>query len=188
MVESQTSPFVTDLQAIRHRVLEHLEEGAFARDAPYTVATTLRLLNDALATEIVCVLRYTHHALSTAGLDSEAVKAEFGQHAREDQEHALRLSERIHTLGGQPDFHPRGISSRDAHPSGADPHPGDRLRESLLAKRIAIETYRDLLRHFANHDRTTRRLLEDILQQEESHAHDMHAALVAHQRRCSRMN
>ncbi|RKG76880.1 ferritin-like domain-containing protein [Corallococcus terminator] len=181
MAEVQPPPFVTDIQEIRRRAREHLEEGAVTENYQGTVETTLKLLNDALATEIVCVLRYTNHYISAVGIHSEAVKQEFGQHAREEQDHALRLAERINQLGGRPDFNPEGLLSRSASQYVEGQNLVDMIRENLVAERIAIETYRDMIRYFADHDPTTRRLLEDILTKEEEHANDMHDLLVAHQ-------
>ncbi|NVJ25783.1 MULTISPECIES: ferritin-like domain-containing protein [Myxococcus] len=178
---STPQPFVSDLQEIRRRAREHLEEGALTENYKGDVNTTLKLLNDALATEIVCVLRYTFHYVSAQGIHSEAVKDEFGEHAREEQEHALRLAERINQLGGRPDFNPDGLLSRSSSQYVEGQNLVDMIRENLVAERIAIETYRDLIRYFSDKDPTTRRLLEDILAKEEEHANDMHDLLVAHQ-------
>jgi bacterioferritin len=181
MADTHPQPFVSDIQEIRRRAREHLEEGARTENYEGDVETTLKLLNDALATEVVCVLRYTNHYISAVGIHSEAVKDEFGQHAREEQEHALRIAERINQLGGRPDFNPEGLLSRSASQYAEGHNLVDMIRENLVAERIAIETYRDMIRYFANHDPTTRRLLEDILTKEEEHANDMHDLLVAHQ-------
>ena len=181
MAESQ--PFVSDIQEIRRRAREHLDEGALTENYEGDVTTTLKLLNDALATEIVCVLRYTSNYISAVGIHSEAVKDEFGEHAREEQDHALRLAERINQLGGKPNFNPEGLLSRSASQFVEGQNLIDMIRENLVAERIAVETYRDMIRYFADRDPTTRRLLEDILSKEEEHANDMHDLLVAHQGR-----
>ncbi|NBD11971.1 MULTISPECIES: bacterioferritin [Corallococcus] len=183
MADPHPQPFVSDIQEIRRRAREHLEEGAHTENYEGNVQTTLKLLNDALATEVVCVLRYTHHYISAVGINSDAVKEEFGQHAREEQDHALRLAERINQLGGRPNFNPEGLLSRSASQYVEGQNLVDMIRENLVAERIAIETYRDMIRYFADHDPTTRRLLEDILTKEEEHANDMHDLLVAHQGR-----
>ncbi|MBJ6763756.1 ferritin-like domain-containing protein [Myxococcaceae bacterium JPH2] len=181
MATTQSQPFVSDIKEIRRRAREHLEEGARTTNYEGNVDTTLKLLNDALATEIVCVLRYTFHYVSAVGIQSEAVKAEFGEHAREEQEHAMRLAERINQLGGKANFNPEGLLSRSASQYIEGSNLVDMIRENLVAERIAVETYRDMIRYFANHDPTTRRLLEDLLSKEEEHANDMHDLLVAHQ-------
>ncbi|AGC46818.1 putative bacterioferritin [Myxococcus stipitatus DSM 14675] len=180
---SETQPFVSNLQEIRRRAREHLEEGALTENYEGDVATTLKLLNDALATEIVCVLRYTSNSIAAVGIHSEAVKDEFAEHAREEQEHALRLAERINQLGGHANFNPEGLMERSSSQFVEGQTLVDMIRENLVAERIAIETYRDLVRFFAERDPTTRRLLEDILAKEEEHANDMHDLLVAHQGR-----
>ncbi|XXF75667.1 ferritin-like domain-containing protein [Myxococcaceae bacterium GXIMD 01537] len=183
MANQNQQPFVSDIKEIRRRAREHLEEGSLSSGYEGDVEKTVKLLNDALATEIVCVLRYTSHFISAMGINSESVRAEFGQHAREEQDHALRLAERINQLGGKANFNPEGILTRSASEFSEGQNLVDMIRENLVAERIAIETYRDMVRYFANHDPTTRRLLEDILSKEEEHANDMHDLLVAHQGR-----
>ncbi|GHG72776.1 ferritin-like domain-containing protein [Comamonas sp. JC664] len=176
-----TQPFLTDITEIRRRAREHLEEGAITEDYEGDVDATIKLLNDALATEIVCVLRYTYHYVAAVGIQSEAVKDEFGDHAREEQEHALRIAERINQLGGKPNFNPEGLLSRSASQYAEGQNLVDMIKENLVAERIAIQTYQEMVRYFANHDPTTRRMMEDILAKEEEHANDMHDLLVAHQ-------
>ncbi len=176
-----TQPFLTDITEIRRRAREHLEEGAITEDYEGDVDATIKLLNDALATEIVCVLRYTYHYVAAVGIQSEAVRDEFGDHAREEQEHALRIAERINQLGGKPNFNPEGLLSRSASQYAEGQNLVDMIKENLVAERIAIQTYQELVRYFANHDPTTRRMMEDILAKEEEHANDMHDLLVAHQ-------
>ncbi|WP_426751203.1 ferritin-like domain-containing protein [Myxococcus sp. Y35] len=180
MAEVQ-QPFLTDITEIRRRAREHLEEGAITEDYEGDVNATIKLLNDALATEIVCVLRYTYHYIAAVGIHSEAVKDEFGDHAREEQEHALRIAERINQLGGKPNFNPEGLLSRSASQYAEGHNLVDMIKENLIAERIAIQTYQEMVRYFANHDPTTRRMMEDILSKEEEHANDMHDLLVAHQ-------
>ncbi|WP_163784498.1 ferritin-like domain-containing protein [Myxococcus vastator] len=180
MAEVQ-QPFLTDITEIRRRAREHLEEGAITEDYEGDVNTTIKLLNDALATEIVCVLRYTYHYVAAVGIQSESVKDEFGAHAREEQEHALRIAERINQLGGKADFNPEGLLSRSASQYAEGQNLVDMIKENLIAERIAIQTYQELVRYFAHHDPTTRRMMEGILAKEEEHANDMHDLLVAHQ-------
>ncbi|WNZ64893.1 ferritin-like domain-containing protein [Myxococcus sp. MxC21-1] len=180
MAEVQ-QPFLTDITEIRRRAREHLEEGAITEDYEGDVNATIKLLNDALATEIVCVLRYTYHYIAAVGIQSESVKDEFGEHAREEQQHALRIAERINQLGGKADFNPEGLLSRSASQYAEGQNLVDMIKENLIAERIAIQTYQEMVRYFANHDPTTRRMMEDILAKEEEHANDMHDLLVAHQ-------
>ncbi|WP_284666142.1 ferritin-like domain-containing protein [Myxococcus sp. SDU36] len=127
------------------------------------------------------MLRYTYHYIAAVGIQSESVKDEFGEHAREEQEHALRIAERINQLGGKADFNPEGLLSRSASQYAEGQNLVDMIKENLIAERIAIQTYQELVRYFANHDPTTRRMMEDILAKEEEHANDMHDLLVAHQ-------
>lgn len=183
MANQNPQPFVSDIQEIRRRAREHLEEGSLASGYEGDVETTVKLLNDALATEIVCVLRYTAHYIGAVGINSESVKREFGQHAREEQQHALMLAERINQLGGKANFNPEGLLTRSASQYAEGQNLVEMIREDLIAERIAIETYRDMVRYFANHDPSTRRMLEEILSKEEEHANDMHDLLVAHQGR-----
>ena len=141
----------------------------------------IALLNHAVATEIVCVLRYKFHAVCAAGLASEAVKEEFAQHAKEEDEHLNLLAERINQLGGKPDLNPDGIVSRAATEYVEGNNLVDMIKENLIAERIAIETYREMVRYFGDKDPTTRVVLERILAQEEEHANDMHDLLVSHE-------
>ena len=176
-------PFLTDIEEIRRRARQHLEEGAVTPSYEGDVETAIKLLNDALATEVVCVLRYTSHYINAQGIHSESVREEFGQHAREEQQHALQLAERINQLGGKPNFNPEGLLSRSASQYVEGSNLVDMIKENLIAERIAIDTYREMIRYFSQHDPTTRRLLEVILAKEEEHANDMHDLLVAHQGR-----
>ncbi len=144
---------------------------------------TITLLNHAVATEIVCVLRYKFHATCATGLASEAVKEEFAQHAKEEEEHLDLLAERINQLGGKPDLNPEAVTSRAATEYVEGENLVDMIKENLIAERIAIETYREMVRYFSDKDPTTRVLLERILAQEEEHANDMHDLLVSHEGR-----
>ena len=175
--------FSSDLAAIRQRAREHLEQGAVTPNYQADVDTTIALLNEAVATEIVCVLRYRYHAVAATGIASDSVKDEFTEHAEEEQQHLLWLAERINQLGGKPNMNPAGVAERAASQYVEGENLVDMIRENLVAERIAIETYRDMIRFFADKDPTTRVLLERILAQEEDHANDMHDLLVAHEGR-----
>lgn len=175
------SQFVMNLEEIRQRARQTLEDVAVTPNYEGAVEKTVQLLNDALATEVVCILRYKYHAFSARGINSEAVRQEFAQHAQEEEEHANMLAERISQLGGDPNFNPEGISGRSATQYVEGTDLVDMIQEDLVAERVAIETYREMVRYFANHDPTTRRMLEIILAKEEEHAEEMHDLLVAHE-------
>jgi bacterioferritin len=177
------SSFTSDIAAIRKRAREHLDQGALTPNYGGDVEKTISLLNDAVATEIVCVLRYRFHAIAATGLASDPVKAEFEEHAVEEEQHLLWLAERINQLGGKPEMNPAGISARSATQYVEGSNLVEMIKENLIAERIAIETYRDMIRYFADNDPTTRALLEKILGQEEDHANDMHDLLVSHEGR-----
>jgi bacterioferritin len=121
------------------------------------------------------------HSVAATGLSSEAVKAEFAEHAKEEQEHMMAVAERITQLGGEPNFDPKGLESRSASEYSTGPTLVDMIRENLIAERIAVEHYSELIRYFGDNDPTTKRMLEWILAVEEEHADDMHDLLVAHQ-------
>src|SRR5512133_306808 len=171
-------PFVMDMKELRRRAREHMEEGPVTSNYEGDVATTVKILNDALATELVCVLRYKYHALAAQGIHSESVKQEFATHAREEEQHADMLGERINQLGGRPDLNPSGLLTRSATEYAEGDDLRSMIEEDLVAERIAIETYRAMIRYFSNHDTTTRQLVETILAKEEEHAQDMHDLLV----------
>jgi bacterioferritin len=175
--------FVTDITAIRKRAREKLEKGAVTDNYGGDVDTSIALLNEAVATEIVCVLRYKYHAVAAAGIASESVKEEFAQHAKEEEQHLDWIAERINQLGGKPNMNPDGVTSRAASQYAEGENLVDMIRENLVAERIAIEHYRDLIRYFGDKDPTTRTLLEKVLAQEEEHANDMHDLLVSHEGR-----
>lgn len=177
-------PFLTDVQTLRRKARERIEQGAVTDNYRGDVQTAIDLLQGALATEIVCVLRYTMHAISATGIASDGPKEEFAQHATEEQGHMMQLAERINQLGGTPDFDPQNLVSRSASQYG----PGqanliEMLKENLIAERIAIDHYRELIDYFGTKDSTTRTMLEGILAMEEEHANDMHDLLVAHEGR-----
>ena len=166
-------PFLTDVKTIRERARRHIEEGAVTANYGADKGTVIRLLNEALATEIVCTLRYRRHYFMAKGLTSAGIAEEFLEHAKEEQEHADRFADRIVQLGGEPNFSPDGLAER----SHAEYVEGESLiemiREDLVAERIAIESYRDMIAYIGAGDPTTRRLLEEVLAVEEEHAEDL---------------
>jgi bacterioferritin len=177
-----TNKFALDLEKIRKDARDKLDRGAVTPDYAGSVEQAIDILNDALATETVCVLRYKFHAVAATGINSEAVKEEFLEHAAEEQEHADALAERINQLGGKPAYNPAELLQRSATEFVEGDNLIDMIREDLIAERIAIETYREMIKYFAGtNDPTSRRLLEGILAKEEEHAQDMHDLLVAHE-------
>ncbi len=174
-------PFLTDVQTLRDRARKHLETGDVTKTYGGDVNRTIEILQAVLATEIVCVLRYTMHWITATGISSDGVKEEFAQHAREEQEHAISVAQRINQLGGKPDFNPEGLLSRSASQYVEGENLVDMIKENLVAERIAVDHYRELIRYFGDDDPATRVMLEKILAVEEEHANDMHDLLVAHE-------
>jgi bacterioferritin len=170
---NERSAFVTDLDTIRRRARQRIEEGAVTQGYEGDSQTVVRLLNDALATEIVCVLRYRRHYFMAQGMSSESVKKEFLQHANEEQGHADQLAERIVQLGGEPNLSPDGMLSRSHSEYIEGKTLEEMIKEDLIAERIAIDSYRDMIEYLKGFDPTTRRLLEEILAKEEEHAEDL---------------
>ena len=166
-------PFLTDIKTLRERARKHMEKGAVTEGYSADRETVVKLLNEALATEIVCVLRYKRHYFMASGINAESVAAEFLQHANDEQGHADQIAQRIVQLGGEPNFNPEGLLTR----SHAEYVEGDTLtdmiKEDLVAERIAIDSYRDMINYFGNDDPTSRRLMENILAVEEEHADDL---------------
>ncbi len=168
--------FVLDIEDIRKRAREHLDKGAVTDDYQAVRQTIVKLLNDALATEIVCVLRYKRHAYMSAnqgGIAGFAITKELAKHASEEQMHADRLAERIVQLGGEPDFDPASIIKRSHSQYVAGSSLREMITEDLVAERVAVEIYSKLIRYIGDKDATTRRLLEEILEQEEEHADEL---------------
>ena len=166
-------PFLSDVQTLRQRARQAIEEGAVTQGYEADRQAVCRVLNEALATEIVCVLRYKRHYFMADGLSAEGAKAEFLEHANEEQAHADRIAERIVQLGGEPDFDPKNLASR-AHAEYVEGESlVDMIKEDLVAERIAIESYREIVRFLGDGDPTTRRLFEEILATEEEHAEDL---------------
>ena len=167
------SPFVSDIAAIRARARKHIEDGAITDSYTADRHAVIKLLNEALATEIVCVLRYKRHYFMASGLMADAVKAEFLEHAGEEQAHADLIAERIVQLGGEPDLNPDVLSKRShaEYVEGSDLR--DMVKEDLVAERIAIDSYREIINFIGDRDTTTKRMLEGILAQEEEHADEL---------------
>lgn len=172
--EAETDhPFVTDVAEIRRRARQHIQDGAVTADYAADRDTVLRLLNEALATELVCVLRYKRHYYMAGGAVAEAIKDELLQHATEEQQHADQLAQRIVELGGAPNFNPEGLADRSHSEYVEGETLAEMLAEDLIAERIAIESYREIIQYLGNKDTTTRRLFESILAVEEEHAEDL---------------
>ena len=166
-------PFVTDIQTLRTRARQHIEQGAVTQGYRANRETVIRLLNEALATEIVCVLRYKRHYFMASGINAQSVAQEFLQHANDEQTHADQLAQRIVQLGGAPNFSPDGLMTRSHSEYIEGVTLLDMIKEDLVAERIAIDSYRDMINYFGNEDPTTRRLMEGILAMEEEHADDL---------------
>ena len=169
--------FLTDISEIRRRARQHIEDGAVTDSYKGDRKTVLRVLNEALATEIVCVLRYKRHHYMAKGIHSQAVAEEFLEHAAEEQEHADMIAERITQLDGEPNFNPDGLLTRSHSEYVEGESLVDMIKEDLVAERIAIESYSEIIRYLADNDPTSRRLMESILAKEEEHAEDMKTLL-----------
>jgi len=166
-------PFLTDIKTLRERARKHIEQGAVTEGYSTDRETVIELLNEALATEIVCVLRYKRHFFMASGINAQSVAGEFLQHANEEQVHADQIAQRIVQLGGSPNLSPEGLLDR----SHSEYVEGDSLiemiKEDLVAERVAIDSYREMIGYLGNDDPTTRRMLEGILAMEEEHADDL---------------
>ena len=174
---AKTKSFVSDIENIRKRARENIDKGAITAGYSADREAVIKLLNESLATELVCVLRYKYHYYMASGINAQSIKAEFLQHANEEQGHADLLAERITQLDGKPNLSPEGLLSR----SHADYVEGedivDMIKEDLVAERIAIDSYREAINYVGTDDPTTRRVLEGILAMEEEHAEDMNTLL-----------
>ena len=180
--KTQDKPFLTDITELRKRARERVQNGAITDTYELDPKVAIDILQAALATEIVCVLRYTMHAIAATGIASEGPKEQFQEHADEERQHMTMIAERINQLGGTPDFNPEGLAMRSASQYGPEElNLVEMLKENLIAERIAIDHYRELIRFFGEKDPTTRVMLEGILAVEEEHANDMHDLLVAHE-------
>ena len=176
-------PFLTDVKELRRRAREHMDRGNVTASYGADPEQTIEILQSVLATELVCVLRYTMHAISASGISSEGAKDEFAEHAKDEQEHAEAVAERINQLGGTPNFNPDGLLTRSASEYGTADNLVDMIKENYIAERIAIDHYSELVRFFGDKDPTTRVLIERLLEKEEEHANDMHDLLIAHEGR-----
>jgi len=165
--------FLSDIATLRKRAREHIAEGAVTPGYHADRGVVIKLLNEALATEIVCVLRYKRHHFMAKGIHAEGVAAEFLEHANEEQQHADQIAARITQLGGEPDFSPDGLASRSHAEYVEGENLEDMIREDLVAERIAIDSYREIIVYLSDNDPTTRRLMEEILAKEEEHADDL---------------
>lgn len=170
-------PFLTDIKTIRDRARQHIKNGAVTEGYKADRKTVIKILNEALATEIVCVLRYKRHYFMARGINSQSVAAEFLQHANEEQGHADRISERIVQLGGEPNLNPDGLLSRSHSEYAEGDGLIDMIKEDLVAERIAIDSYTEIVNYFGHDDPTSRRLMEEILAVEEEHAEDLASML-----------
>jgi bacterioferritin len=173
MRQAMQQPFITDVKALRERARRNLDDGALGSNYVGDVDKTIEILQSVLATELVCVLRYTMHSIAASGISSESVKEEFATHAREEHEHALQVAERINQLGGKPNFNPEGLLTRSASQYVEGENLVDMIKENLIAERIAIDSYREIIEYLGEKDTTTRRMFEEILAVEEEHAEDL---------------
>jgi len=169
----QQPGFLSDIEAIRARARQHIEEGAVTPGYGADRATVVKLLNEALATEIVCTLRYRRHYFMASGIHGQSVAAEFLEHANEEQQHADQIARRIVQLGGEPNFSPEGLTGRSHAEYVEGESLTDMIKEDLVAERIAIDAYREMVNYLSNNDPTTRRMMETILATEEEHADDL---------------
>jgi bacterioferritin len=167
------------IQALRERARQHISQGAITPDYQLDREQSIRILNEALATEIVCTLRYQFHYFMATGIHSQAVKEEFKEHAREEQEHAERIAERIKQLGGKPEMNPAKLTDLSHSEYREGTSLADMIREDLIAERIAVESYREMIRYFGERDPTSRVMLEEILAKEEEHADELTDLLFA---------
>ena len=176
-MDQPKTPFLTDIKELQRRAREHVEKGAVTPAHGGDVQTAVKLLNEALATEIVCTLRYRRHHFMAAGIHYQAIADEFMQHANEEQQHADKIARRIRQLGGAPDFNPEGLLTRSHAQYAEGSSLVDMIKEDLIAERIAIESYMEMIRFFGDGDPTSRRIMEEVLAQEEEHADDMSTLL-----------
>jgi bacterioferritin len=174
-------PFLSDVKTLRDRARQNIDSGNVTSTYKGDVNQTIEILQSVLATELVCVLRYTQHSIVAAGISSESVRNEFAEHAKEEQEHMMAVAERINQLGGTPNFNPQGLLSRSASEYVEGDTLVEMIKENLVAERIAVDHYRELIRYFGDDDPTTRVMIEGILAVEEEHVDDMHDLLVAHE-------
>ena len=175
--DTPDQPFHTDIQTLRARARKHIEDGAVTAGYHADRATVVKLLNEALATELVCILRYKRHYFMASGINADAVAQEFLQHATEEEGHADQIAMRIVQLKGEPDFNPEGLAMRSHAEYVEGGNLVDMIKEDLVAERIAVESYGEMIRYIGDKDITTRRMLEGILAVEEEHAEDLSSLL-----------
>jgi bacterioferritin len=172
---------LTDVKTLRARARKNIGDGGITHSYEGNLKDAIDILQSVLATELVCVLRYTMHAVAAAGISSDGVKKEFDEHAREEHEHSRLVAERINQMGGKPNYNPMGLETRAVSEFGNADNLVEMIKENLIAERIAVDHYRELIRYFGDKDPGTRKMLEEILTKEEEHANDMHDLLVAHE-------
>lgn len=182
-MKEKNQPFLTDVKQLRAKARASIEKGPVTSSFEGDIKQTIDILQTVLATEIVCVLRYTMNAIAATGISSDGVKEEFDEHAKEEQQHMRAVAERINQLGGRPNFNPEGLATRSASQYSDGANLVEMIKENLVAERIACDHYRELIRFFGDKDPTTRVMMEGILTNEEEHANDMHDLLVAHEGR-----
>jgi bacterioferritin len=175
---AKSRPFLTDIKTIRKRAREHIRRGAVTEGYRADRETVLKLLNEALATEIVCVLRYKYHYFMASGINAKSIAQEFLEHANEEQGHADEICQRITQLDGTPNLSPEGLLSRSHSEYVQGDDLVDMIKEDLVAERIAIESYSEMIRYLGDKDPTTRRMMEGILAMEEEHAEDLSTMLA----------
>jgi bacterioferritin len=175
---STHKPFLSDVRELRERARRHIQQGAVTENYRADRETVVRVLNEALATEIVCVLRYKRHYYMASGIHAQAVAAEFKEHAAEEQDHADRIAERITQLNGEPNLNPEGLATRSHSEYVEGGSLLEMIREDLIAERVAIESYGAIVRYLGDDDPTSRRLMEEILAKEEEHADDLQRLLL----------
>src|ERR671934_1276333 len=173
MTEPRSGAFLSDIKTLRQRAREHIAQGAVTPGYHADRGAVLKLLNEALATEIICTLRYKRHHFMAKGIHAEGVAAEFLEHAGEEQQHADQIAARIVQLGGEPDFSPAGLTSRSHAEYVEGGSLEEMIKEDLVAERIAIDSYREMINYLGQDDPTSRRLMEEILAKEEEHADDL---------------
>lgn len=169
--------FISDIEEIRRRARQHIENGAVTDAYKADRETVIKVLNEALATELVCVLRYKRHYYMASGIHANAVADEFLEHSQEEQVHADQIAERITQLQGEPDFNPSTLAGRSHSQYAEGNSLVDMIREDLVAERIAIDSYNEIIRYLGDKDITSRRLMEQILAKEEEHADDMNSLI-----------
>ena len=175
---AKKEPFLTDVKTLRARARKHIQQGAVTSGYRADRTTVVKLLNEALATEIVCVLRYRRHHFMAQGMNADPVAAEFLVHANEEQQHADQIAARIVQLNGEPNFSPEGLLSRSHAEYVEGKDLVDMIKEDLVAERVAIDSYREMVEYLGDKDTTTKRMLEGILAMEEEHADDLQGLLA----------